>query len=516
MMVIVNGVGRSIPGTIDGYKSILPYTTPHNREPGLVKTGTYTGKMLPGEDKLLPDIETAIRECGLEDGMTLSFHHHFRNGDRVVNMVLQTAARMGFKELKVALSSIFPVHAPLVDHIAGGVVGGLSCNYMLGPVAEAMSVGAFRFPVIFRTHGGRDRAIEAGEEKIDIAFIAAAAADTAGNFNGISGPSACGSLGYCLTDCRYARKVVVLTDHIEPYPLVPASADETLVDFVVKVDQVGDPAGITTGAVKEEKDPLRLKLARWAADVIEAAGLLKEGVSFQTGTGGASLAAAGFLREKMKKARVSGSFGMGGITGQMAALLEEGYFKALLDTQSFDQAAINSLRNNPRHHEISASRYANPHNKGCAVNRLDAMILSAIEVDTAFNVNVHTASDGRVMGGSGGHADTAAGSKLAVVVAPSVRKNIPIVIDRVLTVTTPGETVDCLITERGIAVNPRRDDLKGSLKSFGLPLIEIEDLKRNVEMETGLPQNPVFSDKIIAVVEYRDGTVIDTIRGILV
>jgi len=513
--MITNGVGRVIPGEIPGYRKVVPYVSPHSSVPSLGKAQAYTGKNLPGDKKILPDIETAVRECGLEDGMTVSFHHHFRNGDRVVNLVLETLALMGLKGLKVALSSIFPVHEPLVEHIAKGVVGGLSCNYMLGPVAEAMSGGAYPFPVIFRTHGGRDRAIEAGEEKIDVAFIAASAADEAGNFNGVRGPSACGSLGYCLTDCHYARRVVVLTDNIEPYPLIPASADETMVDYVVKVDWVGDPAGITTGAVKAVQDPLRLQLAQWAADVIEAAGFLKEGVSFQTGTGGASLAATRFLRDKMKQSGITGSFGMGGITGQMADLLREGFFKAILDTQSFDQPAIASLRDNPRHVEISSNRYANPHNKGCAVNRLDAMILSATEVDTDFNVNVHTASAGRVMGGSGGHADTAAGSKLAVVVAPSVRKNLPIVIDRVLTVTTPGATVDCLVTERGISVNPERADLKDNLRAAGLPLLDIEDLKSAVENETGPPRKPVFSNKIVAVVEYRDGTVIDVIKGVL-
>ncbi|MGM0688487.1 MAG: citrate lyase subunit alpha [Bacillota bacterium] len=512
---MTNGIGRTIPGEIPGYKKVVPYSFNYGRVSLPGKAQAYTGKNLPGDKKILPDIETAIKECGLEDGMTVSFHHHFRNGDRVVNLVLERAARMGLKGLKVALTSIFPVHEPLVEHISKGVVGGLSCNYMLGPVAEAMSGGAYPFPVIFRTHGGRDRAVEAGEEKIDVAFIAASAADEAGNFNGVSGSSACGSLGYCLNDCHYARRVVVLTDNIEPYPLIPASADETMVDYVVKVDRVGDPAGITTGAVRAVQDPLRLQLAQWAADVIEAAGLLKEGVSFQTGTGGASLAAARFLREKMEYSGIIGSFGMGGITGQMADLLREGFFKAILDTQSFDQSAIASLRDNPRHLEISSSRYANPHNKGCAVNRLDAMILSATEVDTDFNVNVHTASDGRVMGGSGGHADTAAGSKLAVVVAPSVRKNIPIVIDRVLTVTTPGATVDCLVTERGISVNPERADLKEHLRAAGLPLLDIEDQKRAVEKETGSPRKPALSDKIVALVEYRDGTVIDVIKGVL-
>ncbi len=510
--MIVNGAGRTIPEEIKGYKEIVPYNFSLGAAPLPGNMKVPAGKTLLGEHKLLPDVETAIKECGLEDGMTVSFHHHYRNGDRVVNLVLAAAAKMGLRGLKVALSSVFPVHAPLVEHIKNGVVNGLSCNYMLGPVAEAMSYGLFPFTVIFRTHGGRDRAIIAGEESIDIAFIAASAADDAGNFNGVSGSSACGSLGYCITDCHYARKTVVLTDHLETYPLVPSSADETVVDYVVQVDRVGDPKGITTGAVKGTDDPLRLQLARWAVDVIEASGLLKEGISFQTGTGGASLAAAWFLRDKMQKHKITGSFGMGGVTGAMTELLKEGYFQTVLDTQSFDQQAIDSLRNNPRHVEISSNRYANPHNKGCAVNRLDAMILSATEVDTDFNVNVHTGSDGRVMGGSGGHADTAAGSKLAVIVAPSIRKNIPIVIERVNTVTTPGETVDCLVTEHGISVNPRRSDLASDLNSAGLPLISINDLQKEVEKKTGRLEPVQASEKIAAVVEYRDGTVIDVIR----
>jgi citrate lyase subunit alpha / citrate CoA-transferase len=512
--MVNNGAGRSIPETIPGYKDFVPYSS-H----GIIPVSSGQAKLKPvlsvaAVNKLMPDIETAIRSCGLEDGMTVSFHHHFRNGDRVANLVLEIAARMGLKGLKVALSSIFPVHSPLVNHIAAGVVGGLSCNYMLGPVAEAMSRGAFPFPVIFRTHGGRDRAIEAEEEKIDVAFIAASAADEAGNFNGVSGPSACGSLGYCFSDCRFARRVVVLTDNIEPYPLLPSSVDETFVDYVVKVEKVGDPAGIATGAVKAVEDPLRLQLGQWAVDIIEAAGLLKEGISFQTGTGSASMAAARFLQGKMERLGVTGSFGLGGITGHMAGLLREGFFRALLDTQSFDLAAIASLRDNPRHLEISSNRYANPHNKSCAVNRLDVMILSATEVDTAFNVNVHTVSDGRVIGGSGGHADTAAGSKLAIVAAPSIRKGIPIVIDKVLTVTTPGETVDCLVTEQGISVNPLRSDLEQNLREAGLPLIDIHDLKREVEKVTGRPEPPRFSEKIVAVVEYRDGRVIDVIKAI--
>ena len=34
------------------------------------------------------NLEEAILRSGLRDGMTISFHHHFRGGDKVVNMVV--------------------------------------------------------------------------------------------------------------------------------------------------------------------------------------------------------------------------------------------------------------------------------------------------------------------------------------------------------------------------------------------------------------------------------------------
>ncbi len=483
--MLVNAAGRELPEKIKGYKAIVPYAGPFAVEPKPSKAPAWAGRARPGENKLLPDIAEAIRQCGLEDGMTVSFHHHFRNGDAVVNTVLETASALGLKGLKVALSSVFPVHAPLVEHMRRGTVERLSCNFMNGPVAEAVWRGA---------------------------FIGAPAADPAGNFNGVSGPSACGSLGYCLSDCRYARKVVVLTDYLLPYPLIPASAGETEVDYVVQVERVGDPAGITTGAVRLIRDPLGLTIAAQAAGVIAASGLLRDGFSFQTGTGGVSLAVARFLREKMERSGVAGSFGLGGITSYLAELLQEGFFSCLLDTQTFDLPAIHSLRDNPRHVEISSSRYANPHVKGCAVNSLDVMVLSAVEVDTAFNVNAHTASNGAIIGGSGGHSDTAAGAKLAVVVTPAWRGRLPIIVDRVVTLTTPGETVDCVITELGIAVNPHRLDLRARLVEAGLPVQDIHDLKAAIEKVTGRPRPPRFSNEVVGVVEYRDGTVIDVIR----
>ncbi len=94
----------------------------------------------------------------------------------------------------------------------------------------------------------------------------------------------------------------------------------------------------------------------------------------------------------------------------MVKLHEDGLIKRLLDVQSFDQEAIRSIGENRYHSEIDASYYANPLNKGCAVNKINVVVLSALEIDTEFNVNVLTGSDGVLRGASGGHSDTAIGS----------------------------------------------------------------------------------------------------------
>ncbi len=65
--------------------------------------------------KLLGSLKEAIEKTGLKDGMTISFHHHMRNGDYVLNMVLAQAAEMGIKNLTVNASSIFDIHEPLSD-----------------------------------------------------------------------------------------------------------------------------------------------------------------------------------------------------------------------------------------------------------------------------------------------------------------------------------------------------------------------------------------------------------------
>jgi citrate lyase subunit alpha/citrate CoA-transferase len=466
----------------------------------------------PGESKEIKSLEEVFKRIPIRDHMTLSFHHHFRDGDKVVNLVLAVAAKLGIRGLKVALSAVFPVHGPLIDHVKSGVVGALDTNYVSGPVARAVSTGLFARPIILRTHGGRARAIECGQLKIDAAFIAAPAADDYGNINGVSGPAACGSLGYAFPDAEYADFVVAVTDHLVDYPLSPVSIPQTRVDYVVNVDGVGDPAGIVSGTTRITSDAVQLGIAETAARVIRAAGLIRDGVSLQTGAGGASLATAHFVRRMMEENGTTGSFLLGGITGHMVEMLERGLFRNILDVQGFDLEAVRSLAANPNHVEIGAGFYANPFNAGCAVNKLDCVVLGATEIDTAFNVNVVTGSHAGIMGGSGGHSDAAAGAALAVIVAGLVRGKRPTVVDRVLTVTTPGETVDVLVTDRGVAVNPARRDLTDRLIAAGLPVIDIHDLKSLAIAITGDREPVTRGEKIVAVVEYRDGTLIDVVR----
>ena len=465
--------------------------------------------------KLVESIEQSILLSELKDGDTISFHHHLRNGDYVLNMVLDIISEMGYKNIKIASSAIFAVHEPLLKHIESGVVTAIDTNYMSGPVGKAISEGIMNQPVKFRSHGGRPRAIESGELKIDIAFIAAPAADYYGNINGVDGPSACGSLGYAYPDADFAKKVVAITDNLMDYPIAPISIDQTKVDYIVVVDSIGDSKGIVSGTTQITKDPIGNTIAKYATKVIENSGFFKEGFSFQTGAGGASLAVAKYLREIMVEQNIKGSFGMGGITKYFVDFLEDGLFQRLIDVQCFDLDAVKSIKKNPNHIEVGASFYANPNSKGCAVDNLDIVILGATEVDTSFNVNVHTNSNGVIIGGSGGHNDTAAGAKLSIIVAPLIRARLPIIVDKVLTKSTQGEDIDVLVTERGIAVNPKNKILSEKLIKAGLPIIDIYKLKEMAESLTGKPNKIKTGDRVVALVESRDGEIIDSIYNII-
>jgi citrate lyase subunit alpha/citrate CoA-transferase len=464
--------------------------------------------------KLCGSLEEAIKRSALQDGMTISFHHAFREGDKVINQVVDTLARMGFRNLTLASSSLLNCHDPLVEHIKNGVITQIYTSGLRGKLAEAVSNGLMKRPVQIHSHGGRVHLLQTGELKIDVAFLGVACCDEFGNANGSHGNLNCGSLGYAKVDAEYARRVVLLTQEMMGFPNLPVSISQDRVDLIVKLDQVGDPSLISVGAARVTRNPRDLLIARRAADVIEHSGYFKEGFSMQTGSGAASTAATHFLGERMSRDGITASFALGGITGGIADLHKKGLIKMAVDVQSFDRDAAESLRTSPGHLEISANEYANPTSKGAYVDRVDVVIESALEIDLDFNVNVITGSDGVIRGASGGHCDVAAAANLTIIVAPLVRGRIPTVVRRVTTLLTPGESIDVLVTDHGIAVNPNLPEVEKRLRDARLPVMKIEELHERAVALTGEPEPLEFLERVVGIIRYRDGSVIDVVRQV--
>lgn len=510
--MVMNKVGKDIPQVYADQYGVF--------EGELAHIDTYqeasrtVTPVRPRDTKLLSSIREAIEKTGLKDGMTISFHHHFREGDYVMNMVLEEIAGLGIKNISIAPSSIANVHAPLIDHIKNGVVTNITSSGLRDNVGAAISAGIMENPVVIRSHGGRARAIAAGDVHIDVAFLGAPSADAYGNANGTVGKATCGSLGYAMIDAKYADKVVIITDTLVPFPNTPISIPQTDVDYVVEVEAIGDPQGIAKGATRFTKNPKELLIAEYAAKVITNSPYYKEGFSFQTGTGGAALAVSRFLREAMLKDGIKASFALGGITNAMVELLEEGLVEKIIDVQDFDHSSAVSLGSNAGHYEIDAEMYASPLSKGSVINQLDTAILSALEIDTDYNVNVMTGSDGVIRGASGGHSDTSMACKMSLVISPLVRGRIPTIVDKVNTVVTPGTSIDVIVTEVGIAINPDRQDLIEHFKTLDVPQHTIEELKEKAYQIVGTPEAIHYGDKVVALIEYRDGTLIDVVRNV--
>ena len=154
-------------------------------------------------------------------------------------------------------------------------------------------------------------------------------------------------------------------------------------------------------------------------------------------------------------------------------------------------------------------------NKGAFVNKLDYVILASLEVDTHFNCNVVVGSDGVITGAQGGHPDTAQGAKCTIVIAPLLQGRIPAICTDVTTVTTPGESVDIVVTDYGVAVNPKRPDLLKALQDADcVPLKTIEELRDIAYSIVGEPEKVQFGDRVVGIIEARDGTVMDVVREV--
>lgn len=511
-----NAAGRRVPNEIDG-RILVPYAGPQANPRGnafrqiRLNTRPVAGRGKP--DKRVRSWDDLLDRLDIQDGATISFHHHLREGDAIVLEVVQRLAERGIRNLTLAPSALFSVHDALLPYIRDGVITCIQGS-MNGAVGDACSHGLMPKTCVLRSHGGRQRAIQEGDLEIDVAFIAAPCADAFGNANGLDGKSACGPLGYPKPDSEHARTVAVVTDCLVPYPCAPWAISGSNVDYVLEVESIGDPAKIASGTTRLTRSPTQLRIADLTARFIEAAGLMREGFSFQSGAGGISLAATVFLAERMRRAHVHASFAHGGATKVLVDLLNEGLLGSIIDLQSFDLDAVRSCRENPRH--IASDPYISygPRSAHCVANMLDVAMLGATEIDTGFNVNVVTHSDGILRHGIGGHSDAAASASCTIITAPSFRKRIPVIKDKVTTVTCPGEVVDVLITERGIAINPKREDLRERAARADLPLVDIEQLHAEVLEITGRPELPRFKDRVAALIEWRDGSIIDVVREV--
>ena len=508
----LNAVGRMVPAMVNGRPQI-PYIGVGKYQPRGRKAAppVRTAANYPVDgNKMVADLETALRQCGLRDGMVISNHHHLRDGDSVAMMALQAAAKLGVKDLTWFPSASFPSQKGAIELLDAGVINHIEGS-MNGPLGDYCTQGRMRGMGVLRSHGGRWQAIQDGEVHIDIAVIAAPTADAFGNADGSHGKSACGSLGFALADSMYADYVIVVTDNLVPFPCVPWQIQGNNVDYVVQVDSIGDPGKIVSGTTQITRSPDRLRIAEFVARFLRDAGIMKNGFSFQAGAGGIALAFVEYLKQMMMEAKVKARFVRGGSTKYLVELLEEGYTDYILDGQTFDLDGVHSIANHPNHVATSPFTSYNYHGKGNFASMVDAVVLGATEVDVHFNANVVTHSDGRLLHGIGGWQNCLA-SGCTILALPSFRDRIPVIVDQVTTLTGPGELIDVIVTERGIAINPLRKDLMDAVKGSKLPIRPIQDIKAEVERICGgKPQRPKAGERPVAVVKWVDGTVLDTV-----
>ncbi len=512
--MIRNAAGRYVPTELNGEKQI-PYMGVGKYIPSGTKhaPAIRSNSEFPEDgNKMVSSLKEALQKAGLKDGMTISTHHHFRNGDLLANMIFDIAHELGVKNLRWFPSASFPCHAHLIPYLEDGTITAIEGS-MNGPLGKFVSEGKMKSAGMLRSHGGRYQAIQDGEVKIDIAVIGAPTADVFGNANGLHGPSACGLLGFALADSQYADKVIVVTDNLVPFPCIPWQIQGNYVDFTVLVDKLGDPEKIVSGTTQITKSPDRLLLAELTAKFCDAAGIIKDGFSFQAGAGGTSLSVAEYFRAIMRQKGIKARFARGGSNKYLVEMMEEGLVDYILDGQTFDLDGVRSMAQNPNHTWTSPFTSYNYHSKGNFAQFVDVVILGATEVDLGFNANVVTHSDGYLLHGIGGWQNCLF-SKTVIIPVPLFRDRIPVVRDEVTTLCGPGELIDVIVTERGIAINPLRKDLIEKTRDSGLPFKTITELKEEAEKICGKPSKPVLQEKIVAGIKWVDGTLIDVVRQV--
>jgi citrate lyase subunit alpha/citrate CoA-transferase len=91
-----------------------------------------------------------------------------------------------------------------------------------------------------------------------------------------------------------------------------------------------------------------------------------------------------------------------------------------------------------------------------------------------------------------------------------------VIVDKVITLCGPSDLIDVIVTERGIAINPKRKDLLSAVKNSSLPIRSIKEIQKEVYEICGVPTKPSFNkEKVVAVVKWVDGTILDSIFEVI-
>ena len=170
---MINAVGRDIPEEIlektgkEVFQGVHHFDGYTYRKHGPLTTSVINSN----GSKLVDSIHDVLVKCGIKDGMTVSFHHHFREGDFVVNMVMKEIHDMGIKDITICASSLGKAHDPIVPYIEDGTITNIYSSGVRGKIGEAISHGKLKGLAVMQSHGGRVRSLVTGENQIDIAFI---------------------------------------------------------------------------------------------------------------------------------------------------------------------------------------------------------------------------------------------------------------------------------------------------------------------------------------------------------
>ena len=491
--------------------------------------GRSITKHIPNRKDKTVSLDTVMEI--IQDGDTISYPHYYRTGDYGLQLIVEKLREHHKKDIKIYGNAFFDNCDPwLFEAIRDGIIGGIYGNLYRKIGQHLMQGELLPWVGVGYSHGNRVRKLQTGEVNVKVAFGPVPIADIYGNANGIYGKNdhLCGPIGLFSADAEYAEYVCLLAGTVQKTVVMPTQLSMEQVDFVVQVETPGLNSGIGSGTLdldNAHKNPFNASVADNITKVIKASRVVQDDFSFQVGSG-AGLLILENIRSILKEEKIRANFSIGGVTSLHVDMLDEGTLFQLMHGQLFEPNSrmFESMRTNPHHHQISTAYYASVVNKEAAVNLLDLAVLSTLEVDLEFNLNT-VCANGRIIGGIGGGQDVAAGADLTIIFLPLATgkngKGFPKVVEKVYTKTTPGEVVDIVVTEEFAVINPKSkskyiETLQKRASEFDVTLLSIEELaqksKEKAESFGMLPKRTETTDEVVHVIEWRDGTLLDTIK----